>query len=1549
MKGLFLATLVVCLLAAAASSFAVEWNCLAQFSPTSNTEDDTWQYGYRAGGPFTRFCCATDWAGWLGSAGLVDGWDDGSGGAGLASGAAYPSAIRNITGSDISDTQNKGNGAIYTNGLYGWPAFGRAAVLRWKAPAAGIYNATGFWRICHAGCDDAVAINTSTGSVNWTGALPGTGGVGDAYTHSVYSISLAEGDSIYFEVGGGSDGNLYNDQVCYDATVYTLDGQCKIQGVVKNSSTTPWPGTALAGVTVEIVAGGSGSTTTASDGSYSLGPMAPGTFTLRFSKTDYVSQDHPMTVAADETRIENADMSLTNGAVAGVVKNAAATPWPGTPIEGATVEVVAGGSGSTTTAADGSYALIIAPGTYTIRYSKDGYVWQEFGHVVTASMTNWQDVDLILTDGAVTGTVKHSATAYHPGFPVAGATVEVVGGGASTTTMVGGGYVLIVPPGTYTLKASKVGYLPEETSGVVATAGTTTSGVNFGLGFDVAVWDPLRDFSGSLNPNGLWEYGQGSGYFLPLPYSGYWPANQPPGCPANTVIGWDNSSSTNHGPQFWPDGYPSIAYVKTGLDIVVWNGAVTLPGDKLNIFPSLNNGALVQWRCPIDGSYTIDASFKSIQAGGSQAGVAVYSTTGTPNWTSPLTDAEVALPTTTTNLVAGDYVTFEVNDGGDGALAGDNSSLSATIKLNLGDDGLVGGRVRNSASTPYPGTPVAGATVEIIAGGSGYSTTDTDGTYYLLLAPGTYTIRVSKTLYASQQFEVTVAAGTSYTRNIDLDLTDGAVQGVVKANPYAPNPGALIAGATVEVVGGAESTTTGPDGSYSLILTPGTYTLRASADGYLPLEISGIVVTAGGLVIQDFELWSDPTLWDLVRDFSGDNNPNGAWAYGLLNSNSDATFNVMVWKDTWTGHVTPGTVDGWARGPNPHGLDTGEGYPCWIRNKSGANFTSPFGTLHTVDGIFCYPWFNIPGAVRWTAPVAGSYTINATFTPAYSGGGAAEAGARVRSSSGSVDWSSVLYGPVPAVFPEQTVDLSEGETLLFDVNDYDGENVTNDELNLAATVKLNLGSDSLITGKVTNGDSTFAPGTPVVGATVELVGESSSTTIGADGTYYLFAPAGSYTVRASKFGYAPQQVDVTTVAGEVIIQSFELEFANPIATIATLPELAGKADGTPVELTSPVCATVSSAAFGDGSYYVENLTRTCGLEVVGGSVTPGDRVTLSGILTTAANGEKVLVDAAVLSQTSGTPLRPLAMTNKALGGGPSAYQPGISGASGTNNIALLVTVYGTVSSTEANSFIIEDGSAVGVTVNLPVGAAVPDTGAFVSVTGISSCEKVGADTVRMLKCTSFQQIRVDSPGLAYSTFAGGRQVWMRAAKFIARSGDGGTLNFVPDPAAAANAESGAAYYFPANSPAGTNSPWWAEYEIPQASVPFALDGTWKFYARSSQSASNGAESDWLIVRGDPGDAAYPGLGTPDPAGDRILNEVGTTGGFFDYNFGWFSSSPTTDLCTKEFHVGADDRILFRIYEREACPTNALIDVMCWVWTGAAYTPTDADLLSLAGW
>lgn len=207
-------------------------------------------------------------------------------------------------------------------------------------------------------------------------------------------------------------------------------------------------------------------------------------------------------------------------------------------------------------------------------------------------------------------------------------------------------------------------------------------------------------------------------------------------------------------------------------------------------------------------------------------------------------------------------------------------------------------------------------------------------------------------------------------------------------------------------------------------------------------------------------------------------------------------------------------------------------------------------------------------------------------------------------------------------------------------------------------------------------------------------------------------------------------------------QEFQLTFDTPLpqpvgiksAKALTTGKLAGIKD------------VVVTAAF-DDYFYIESIDRAMGIRVdkPGHGVTPGTKITVYGTLATY-QGERI-IKAAIISPEGAGNIAPVGMSNKRIGGGDWAYDPalktgqmGITGASGLNNIGLLVTVWGKVTYSESGFFYIDDGSGIkdgsGHT-GIKVYGSVPTTGnpvdKWVKITGISSCEKLGANLIRIIR------------------------------------------------------------------------------------------------------------------------------------------------------------------------------------------------------------------------
>jgi hypothetical protein len=175
-----------------------------------------------------------------------------------------------------------------------------------------------------------------------------------------------------------------------------------------------------------------------------------------------------------------------------------------------------------------------------------------------------------------------------------------------------------------------------------------------------------------------------------------------------------------------------------------------------------------------------------------------------------------------------------------------------------------------------------------------------------------------------------------------------------------------------------------------------------------------------------------------------------------------------------------------------------------------------------------------------------------------------------------------------------------------------------------------------------------------------------------------------------------------------------------------LKDVRALADGVMVSLTTPQVATADSGVYADGSIYISESDRTCGMKVIGaGTVVSGDNLTLTGTTDTdQATGERVLRVTSV-AKGANTPLGPLGMANKAFS------------ASGQ-----LVRIWGQVTSVSSTCVTIDDGSRPPVNVEMdglvtPL-AVNPSVGQYISATGPAGLATGGVPAVKVRSGSDIQ-------------------------------------------------------------------------------------------------------------------------------------------------------------------------------------------------------------------
>lgn len=213
--------------------------------------------------------------------------------------------------------------------------------------------------------------------------------------------------------------------------------------------------------------------------------------------------------------------------------------------------------------------------------------------------------------------------------------------------------------------------------------------------------------------------------------------------------------------------------------------------------------------------------------------------------------------------------------------------------------------------------------------------------------------------------------------------------------------------------------------------------------------------------------------------------------------------------------------------------------------------------------------------------------------------------------------------------------------------------------------------------------------------------------------------------------------------------------------------------------------------------------------------------------------------------------------------------------------------------------------------------------------------------------------------IKYSENGGGQQIWITADSFASRSMDGGVPNWVIDPEANDVLGGGAyCFYDDVIDTTANQLPWWAQFEIPSSAVPgtFNVSGAWRFWIRTqmpvpadpNDPVQINADADWLFSNGHPTDLNVSNpteadwataLAARDNLDDRVAQDVWGAGGIRP-SWVWRSSDASGNVWQKQLAM-IDGKLTFRLYEREAGPYNARIDVIVWS-NNPDYTPTDDD-------
>ena len=179
----------------------------------------------------------------------------------------------------------------------------------------------------------------------------------------------------------------------------------------------------------------------------------------------------------------------------------------------------------------------------------------------------------------------------------------------------------------------------------------------------------------------------------------------------------------------------------------------------------------------------------------------------------------------------------------DGTLSATSDRFLVIVTNPPAVHGWINGTVKDLSGIPIHPAVVAAAFASNLTLAT-ESSADTSGHYSLLLGPDTYDlVAVAPLFLPGTKTNIAVAADATQYANFTLTPSQGWVIGKVTnaADGSAVNGAAIYA---TPAFGSAYAGRSNANGDFNITVAPGTYTVNASATGFYPGSMSGIVVAS---------------------------------------------------------------------------------------------------------------------------------------------------------------------------------------------------------------------------------------------------------------------------------------------------------------------------------------------------------------------------------------------------------------------------------------------------------------------------------------------------------------------------------------------------------------------------------------------------------------------------------------------------------------------------------------------------------------------------------
>ncbi len=582
----------------------------------------------------------------------------------------------------------------------------------------------------------------------------------------------------------------------------------RVVGTVTDQASNP-----INGVVVEILDSNQvvvATTTTNNIGQYEVNALAPGSYLVRFTATNFIIAVIGFSVAAGETAIVDATLAPAPGSLQGTVTDGNT----GLPLENVNVVVVDHSNvivAEAFTDANGYYQIpSLAPENYSVTFIKSGYASTTLGTIISPNMITTLDVALNTNAGALRGTVTTL-----DGTPIENTSIKVFLNNVlvnMTTTDANGSYEINnLGPGVYTVTATAENF-QAKTSGATIEAHQIT----------------IVDFQLIENPGGIF--------------------GSVTDAVGNPINGAEISIRENSvdGPEV------AVAVTDTNGNYSVSNLA---PGNYVAIalangFQSAIAGATVVANVSTEVNFTLQSNPGSI------GGKITNANTG-----SPIQGARVEVRIININGVVietiftdnqGDYLATLLEPGNytvvafaDGFQFGSGSTLVQAGQTSIVNIALLPnpGRIIGIISDATTGIGIPGALVNITLSGAFITTvvTDNSGSYTVEgLSPGNYVVEATANGFQNGFVGAIVSPNITTPANIQLEKNPGAIFGYVEPRV----PGVIIKLFTNHSVLISTVVTDGNGNFRFDNLAPGEYVVTASHLNFAT-KAEGATVLAG--------------------------------------------------------------------------------------------------------------------------------------------------------------------------------------------------------------------------------------------------------------------------------------------------------------------------------------------------------------------------------------------------------------------------------------------------------------------------------------------------------------------------------------------------------------------------------------------------------------------------------------------------------------------------------------------------------------------------------